>query len=333
MIRFTCPKCDATYSAAEEHAGKRTTCKQCGEKFLIPGGEEPPPLPYDIETFAVPPNPPPIPEPERSFLAPPAPEASPPDLSVPVELQPCPQCQAKMSVRPDDVGYDIQCPFCQTVFRGVAATGKPALSAPEPAPEPEGIEIAPCPKCRAELTVSPDDLGGEVECPFCQTVYKAEKPKPKANTLLARPSKAPPPPPKKASVIDDEDAPVKPIRMKVEVEDDDDDYRPRKKKKKKRKYYDNDPYAPYDERILMTEPSNGIACLMMGLFAFFCCAIVAFWSIPQCNETISKVNAGQMDSSAKPLAITGLVLSYIAIVLWILNIIGICAGGLMGGRR
>lgn len=328
MIRFACPNCGTTYSAAEEHAGKRTTCKKCAEKFLIPAPDDGAELPYEVETSTLPPPPPPVPEAERSFLSPPAAEPPPPEPAVPVELAPCPQCRAKMSVRPEDVGFDIQCPFCQTVFRGVAATDAPSESAP---PEPEGVEIAPCPKCRAELTVAPDDLGGEVECPFCQTVYKAEIPKPKANTLLARPSKAPPPPPKKKTE-DDDDAPTKPIRVRVEAEaDDDDDYRPRKKKrKKKRKYYDNDPYARHDERLLMMEPSNGTACLMLGLATFFCCIFIAFWTIPQCNDTIAKVNSGQMDSSAKPLAITGLVLAYVSIVLFILSIVGNCGLAMIG---
>ena len=48
MIRFACPQCSTDYSAAEEHAGKRTTCKKCGTKFLIPAADAEP-LPYSVE--------------------------------------------------------------------------------------------------------------------------------------------------------------------------------------------------------------------------------------------------------------------------------------------
>ena len=339
MIHFVCPKCETTFSAEEEHAGQRTTCKNCGVKFLIPGGAEP--LPYEVEPSASPPPLPPVPEQEPSFLAPPAPEPPTAEPSVPVELAPCPKCQAKMSVRPEDVGFDLQCPFCQTVFLGTAATDAPSKH------EPEGIEIAPCPKCRAELTVSQDDLGGEVECPFCQTVYKAEKPQPKPNTLLARPSVRPaapssstapaPPTQKGRGPRDEDDDDTTPIAVRQEQRvdpDEEDDDRPREKRRKKRRRSTGDPYDSYDDARWRTmEPSSGVACLVMGLFAFFCCALIAFWSIPQCNETIAKVNSGTMEESAKPLAITGLVLSYIGIGIWILNIILICAGGLAGGRR
>ena len=332
MIHFVCPTCETTFSAEEEHAGQRTTCKNCGVKFLIPGGAEPPPLPYEVEPSASPP--PPVPEDERSFFAPPVREPLPVEPSVPVELAPCPKCQAKMSVRPEDVGFDLQCPFCQTVFLGTAATDAPSQS------EPEGTEIAPCPKCRAELTVSQDDLGNEVECPFCQTVYKAEKPKPKPNTLLARPSVRPtapaPPPPKGRGSREEDDNDTTPIKVRQEQQvdsDDEDDYQPREKRRKNRRRSTGDPYDSYDdERWRTMEPSSGVACLVMGLFAF-CCALIAFWSIPQCNETIAKVNSGTMEESAKPLAITGLVLSYIAIGVWILGVILTCAGGLAGGRR
>jgi hypothetical protein len=80
----------------------------------------------------------------------------------------------------------------------------PPLTPPPPpppvSPAPTDVEILPCPKCRAELTVAPEVNGGPVECPFCQTVYRAERPTAKAGTLLARTvkrTKAAPPDPKK----------------------------------------------------------------------------------------------------------------------------------------
>lgn len=316
MIRFACPSCDATYSAAEEHAGKRTTCKKCGTKFLIPDGTDTPGLPYVVEQGDSPAAP--VPEVPRNRFVAPAAEPPPPPLSVPVELNPCPTCQAKMSVHAEDVGFDIQCPFCQTTFLGVAAPTLPAATsgAKPPAPEPESIEIAPCPKCQAELTVAPEDLGSDVECPFCQTVYEAEKPRPKA--LKRQPDAVP---------ID-----RKPMKLKVEKEsepeeeeDEDDDYRPRKRKKKKRRRSrsrsgDDEDYDPDAKRYLTMQSSNGMNCLILGLISFCCCWLVAFKNIPQCLETISSVNAGQMEASAKPLAIAGLTLSILSIVLFVFGI-------------
>ena len=326
MIRFACPNCQTPFSAAEEHAGQRTTCKQCGTKFLIPGGAEPPP--YEILPSNELPAPKPVPEREPSLDVPPTPEAPPADAAVPVELAPCPKCQAKMSVRPEDVGFDLQCPFCQTMFRGVAASD-PAPAPATPEPETPGIEIAPCPKCRAELTVDPADLGGEVECPFCRTIYRAEKPKSKANTPLARRTPAPAPPPPKGQNNLEDDGDTTPIKMKWEKETDpdedhdEDDYRPKGRKRRRRRDA-GDPYEPYDERTQSLEPSNGPACLILGFISLFCCFFVGFYTITLCRETIAKVNSGTMEESAKPMAIAGIILSIIGIIIWILTILGRC---------
>ena len=336
MIRFACPNCQTPFSAAEEHGGQRTTCKQCGTKFLIPGDAEPPP--YEIVPSNDLPAPKPVPEREQSLDVPPTPEAPTPeappaDPAVPIELAPCPKCQAKMSVRPEDVGFDLQCPFCQTMFRGVAASD-PAPPPSVPEPEAPGTEIAPCPKCRAELTVDPADLGGEVECPFCRTVYRAEKPKPKGTTPVARHTPAPPPPPRKKLDDLEDNGDTTPIKMKWEQEtdpenDDDDEYRPRNRKRRRRRDA-GDPYEPYDERTRSLEPSNGPACLILGLVSLFCCFLVGFYAVTHCRETIAKVNSGMMEESAKPLAIAGIVLSIIGIVSGVLTILGCCLIAISG---
>lgn len=36
MIRFACPHCDAIFTAADEKAGKITTCPKCREQFQVP---------------------------------------------------------------------------------------------------------------------------------------------------------------------------------------------------------------------------------------------------------------------------------------------------------
>jgi hypothetical protein len=63
-----------------------------------------------------------------------------------------------------------------------------------PPPQPD-VPIAPCPNCRAELTVAASDLGWDTECPFCHTIYKAVPPQPKEGTSLARVVRRNPTPP------------------------------------------------------------------------------------------------------------------------------------------
>jgi hypothetical protein len=67
-------------------------------------------------------------------------------------------------------GKTGKCPKCQSQFVIPAAEG---LS---PATDPSApIEIAPCPGCAARLSVAASDLGVDVECPYCRTVYTAKK--------------------------------------------------------------------------------------------------------------------------------------------------------------
>jgi uncharacterized paraquat-inducible protein A len=37
VIRFACPRCHATYSVPDLQAGKKTTCRGCGQKLKVPG--------------------------------------------------------------------------------------------------------------------------------------------------------------------------------------------------------------------------------------------------------------------------------------------------------
>jgi uncharacterized Zn-finger protein len=154
----------------------------------------------------------------------PPPPPPPPPVVVPKELEPCPKCTAVNSVAAEHVGMLVLCPFCNTVYHGelrkppppptveqdpnnawtlppiapMEPTGpgpatvdfgprplvKPYI--PPPPPPPPDVDIAPCPRCRSELTVPPDAVGGPVECPFCGTVYTAVPPTPTAGTRLAK---------------------------------------------------------------------------------------------------------------------------------------------------
>ncbi len=109
MIRFACPGCSATFTVGEDQAGKAGQCPKCNSQFLIPAdaaSEQPPPLPD---------QPPPLPSQESAPKPPP----------VPVEIQPCPQCQTRLSVEPKDVGGEVACPGCATIFRATRGDAPP----------------------------------------------------------------------------------------------------------------------------------------------------------------------------------------------------------------
>jgi hypothetical protein len=90
MIQFECPGCGAAYSVDDTKAGKTGQCPKCQSQFVIPhaAADGPPPLPAN-------PN-------------------------APVEVSPCPGCQVRLSVAPADLGSDVECPYCKTVFRAEA---------------------------------------------------------------------------------------------------------------------------------------------------------------------------------------------------------------------
>jgi hypothetical protein len=135
MIRLACPGCGAKYRVEDARACKATRCKRCRTKFLVPPLDPPP------HTVAVPFDP----------LG---------GRPVPTLL---PQEHPKPPVVEDEWATPPQ--------------GTPRPSLPDlPPPKPQGVEIAPCPGCCAQLTVPPDDLGSNVQCPHCHTVFAAVKP-------------------------------------------------------------------------------------------------------------------------------------------------------------
>src|SRR5689334_19576064 len=100
MIRFSCPGCGATYTVDDAKGGKTGKCPKCQSQFVIPaaeGGAAPPPLPKS---------------------APPSPAVDP---NAPVEIAPCPKCDARLSVAASDLGVDVECPYCKTVYKAVKA--------------------------------------------------------------------------------------------------------------------------------------------------------------------------------------------------------------------
>ena len=114
MIRFACPGCAATFTVDDNRAGKSGKCPKCQSEFVIP----------EMEPVAVVSVPVPMPIPVSSLAARNAEE--------PVEIEPCPKCATKLSVSGGDIGNDVECPYCKTVFQAIEPGSRPP--APPPAP-------------------------------------------------------------------------------------------------------------------------------------------------------------------------------------------------------
>lgn len=113
MIRFACPGCQAIYNVKDDKAGKTGKCPTCGSQFLIPG-----------EPAASDPAPPPLPAP------PPIPPIKTPSKTVPavVEIEPCPTCNARLTVEASNIGVDIACPECSSTYLAVKLGSAPKAS-------------------------------------------------------------------------------------------------------------------------------------------------------------------------------------------------------------
>jgi hypothetical protein len=98
MIRFACPGCNATFSVPDDQAGQPGACDKCAVRFLIPA-----PLTAPIEA------PPPVEAP------PPLPVSTRPSGAL--EIRNCPTCEAKVSILPDDIGHEVECPACKAIFK------------------------------------------------------------------------------------------------------------------------------------------------------------------------------------------------------------------------
>jgi phage FluMu protein Com len=290
-------------------------------------------------TTAPPPAPPP--PSNLSFGVSPPPPPPPPDTPATVVLQPCPTCGARLTVNAEDVGAHVECPMCKTVFQGQAApTPTVVTPVPPPPPAPADVDIAPCPKCRAELTVSETDLGLDVECPHCQTVYKAERPQPKPGTQLARSTRRPDAPPLPSRGGDDPDK-KKPYEFKPkkkskdspfaedddDEDDDDDDDRPRRRKKKKRRRSRSRSYDDYDDdRYRSYSPHDGGTMLIWAIVGLLCCWFISIYVLIKSSQSINEIRNGTMDPSgrglleaARIIAIIDLILVVVSIVLRVTN--------------
>ena len=270
MIRFSCPGCSATYTVGDEKGGKTGKCPKCQSQFVIP-------LPEGGAVADTPSAPPPLP---------PAPAAD----SGTVEISPCPSCQTRLTVETGDLGSDVQCPTCNTVFKATRPGATPPVPPPAP-PKKSRFEDAG----RREKDEEDDD----------------DRPRKKRRNddddeEEDRPSKK-----RRDDDDDEEDRPSKKRR------DDDDDDRPRNKKKRRRSG---------------GEPHRGTTILILGILAFVGCGI--FTAIPalvMANADLKKMDDGSMDEEGRSLTNIGRVLGLVSIVLTLLSTCGFVGLLALGG--
>jgi hypothetical protein len=205
MIRFACPSCDKIYKVPDTLGGKAAACTNpnCQTQFLVPVAASTT-LNTPVSTNFSLPAVPQVPEVHEVLDAELVAEAPPAiNLSRPVMLEPCPGCTSILTVMSEDLGNLVECPFCRLTYKCIERKVEKlpplqiypplvnfslptATIAPPSPPVVLGVPIAPCPQCRAELTVEAHDLGRDVECPFCKRVYLAVPPQAKPGTRLAR---------------------------------------------------------------------------------------------------------------------------------------------------
>lgn len=111
MIRFACPGCGASYTVDDSKAGKTGRCPKCQSQFQIPAAGEGTSAPAGGSR--------------------PGPALPPADPNAPVEIAPCPGCDARLSVPAADVGAEVECPYCKSVY--VARRPGPGTPPPRPA--------------------------------------------------------------------------------------------------------------------------------------------------------------------------------------------------------
>jgi hypothetical protein len=189
MIRFSCPGCGATYSVEDAKGGKTGKCPKCQSQFVIPmpeGGAAPPPLPKS-----------------------PSPPADP---NAPVEIAPCPKCDARLSVAASDIGVDVECPYCKTVYKAV----KP------------GSGAAAKPKSRA----SRGDEEEERPSRRRREEDEEEEDRPRPRRRRDEDEEEEERPSRRGRRDEDDEDEERPSRRR---DDEDEEDRPRKKKKKKRR--------------------------------------------------------------------------------------------------
>ncbi len=252
MIRFACPGCSATFTVGDEKAGKTGKCPKCQSQFVIPAADAGAPA-----ADAPPPVPPTSKAPSRPSLPPLPPPPPAADPNAPVEIQPCPKCDTRLSVLPTDVGLDIQCPSCETVFKALRADAPPPPDAGA-----KGKGSSALVKLGSGSKKDDDDDDD-------------------------RPSKK-----KKSRRGDDDDDDDRPSRRRSSRRDDDDDDRPSRRRSRRSRGGDDDYQKPDQSQLVMIFTIIG-AILCWNIFGIG----LNIASLVIANINIGEIDAGRMVST------------------------------------
>ena len=235
MIRFACPGCQSVFTVEDAKGGKTGKCPKCEARFTIPMAES--------AASAAAPSPS---VPEMPTVPPPPPRRTDPNEAV--EIQPCPQCNARLSVTRADLGADVECPYCQKVYEAID-TSAPAAPRPSKSGSRSSIrdvmdeETAPPPSSRRRSRRSSDDDDEDDELP----------------TRRSRSRRS-------TGDDDDEDeAPPRRRRSRSRYDEDDEEDRPSRRRPRKRKRASSGGDAgPW--RVMAS-----IMALIFGVFPYGCC--------------------------------------------------------------
>ena len=306
MIRFACPGCSATFTVTDEKAGKTGKCPKCQTQFTIPA-------PAVDELIIPPPHPVVEPPPPITTVEPPPPP--PPPVEAPPPMPPAVEAPPPMHVPPP--------------------------VAPTPPGPNDPVEIVPCPKCSSRLSVLPGDVGLDVECPNCQTVYRANRAdappppalddKPRTSTLVKYGSGA------KGKRDDDEDedddrpSRRKKSRRNNDDDDDDDDDRPSRRRKSRVRRRSGRNYEAHRGVLVLVLGIIAIASTFIGLWGVnLICGIIA-WVLGSMD--IKAMDAGRMDPEGKSQTQIGMYLGMATVILTVVSLLAICViyGCFFGG--
>lgn len=198
----------------------------------------------------------------------------------------CPGCGLAFSVDDDKAGKTGKCPKCSVQFE-IPAAESPI--SPVPNILPGTVEIDPCPRCQTRLSAEVGDLGKNVECPTCKTVYEAIR-------TGGRPA------------LKGEDEPRSRSKDPERYDDDEDDGRDYRRR-------------PSRRNRSSLEPHRGGTVLTMVLVGFFCCAILTIAGTIMATIDLGKMKRGEMDPEGKGMTQAAQIVGFIGIGLFVLSMI------------
>ncbi len=284
MIRFSCPGCSATYTVGDEKGGKSGRCPKCQSQFTIPMPDASTSVPASTPSAPTLP-----PTPSAPKLPPVPPPPPPPPAAGPVEIAPCPGCQAKLSVERTDLGSDVECPYCKTVFKaklpgsgGSGTTGGGSTRRPKRQDEDEDV-LSGIPRGAALRGDDDDD----------------------------RPSR-------RSRTRDEDDEDERPSRRSRRRDEDEEEERPRRR----RPADEDEEERPRRKRKRSgrgVEPHRGVMILVFGLLGF-CCVIFAILAVLFAQQDLRKMADGEMDDSGQGLTQAGRILGIIWLILTVIGV-------------